>query len=302
MSVSLCLHGGAGEIRRENFSSIELENYHRSLQEMYLEGMNKLNQGEAALNVVKDVCILLEDNPLFNAGIGSVLNREGEIEMDASLMCGEQFQSRGVFGLKYTQNPIEVAWKLWQSTGPSILFAEGAEEFARLSAVKSIEQSQLQTSKRYQQWQDFKKSNKQSLDHGGSTGTVGVVARDLKGNLAAATSTGGMTGKWKGRASDSGISHIGNFACNQTLAISCTGTGDHFIQECFSYDVHAQILYGGVHFKEAIINGLEKIRKRGGQGGVIAINHKGEYFCPFNSRGMFRACGSDLKNFKVEIF
>lgn len=296
----LAIHGGAGVISRNSFTFEEFKSYEESLAKVLDQGQKLLNAGKSAIDIVTACVMALEDDPLFNAGRGSVFNSEGEVEMDASVMDSKLNWGAGVSGLKLIKNPILVAKDLLYLKTHSLLAGQKAEEWALARGLAKEERDYFRTRKRKEHYESFKKNQKQTLDHGGETHTVGAVCLDKEGHLAAATSTGGMTGKWSGRVSDSAIIGSGTWAHSETLAVSATGTGDIFIQENFCYQAHQKMLQG-MNLKEALESSLERIKEKGGSGGAIAISRKGEVAMPFNSGGMFRGF-SDGNKKDIYIF
>ncbi len=300
--MSLAIHGGAGLISKDHFTDKELTEYRKGLREVLDRSKQMWLEGEEAISIVIECVRLLEDNPLFNAGKGSVLNSQGVVEMDASIMgpssTHENYWGAGVSGLTQVKNPIYVANELRKMNQHSLLSGEGARNFAKNLGVKHLAPDSFITSKRKLQFQNFLKNKEITLDHGSVSSdkpyqegqTVGAVCLDKKGNLAAATSTGGMTGKMDGRVSDSAIIGQGTWAHAKTLAISATGTGDHFIQICFCHRVHMRMLYEKLSLEQAIQEGLDELASIGGNGGAVAVDLEGNVSLLFNSGGMFRAC------------
>lgn len=291
------IHGGAGTLSRELYSSQEISDYRAELEHILRTSGESLAKGLTAHQVCLEATALFEANPLFNAGRGSVLNERGEVECDASFMCGKLKRGAGVSGLIYQIYPSAVAYELFKANRHALLAGEGAQLFAASIKTQTLSREQFITPKRRQQWEQWNlKRDQQMLDHGGNT--VGVVALDRSGNLASLTSTGGMTGKMLGRVSDSAIIGAGTYADNDTAAISCTGTGDVFIQRQTAAFVHNLIL-SGTSLKKATDLGLEQIRNSHGQGGLIALKQNGESVMAFNTGGMFR--GSLGANSKMVI-
>jgi beta-aspartyl-peptidase (threonine type) len=232
----------------------------------------------------------LEDSPLFNAGKGSVFTNTGKHEMDASLMKGDTLEAGGVAGISLVRNPILLARAVMEKTEHVLLCGVGAEEFARQTGAKFEEEEYFFVEHRHKQWKQSE-GDKTSMDHNDKKfGTVGAVALDSFGNLAAGTSTGGMTNKKFGRVGDTPIIGAGTYANNKTCAISCTGNGEFFIRGVVAYDVSCLMEYKGLSLKDAcdiVVN--EKLIKIGGEGGLIALDTKGNIELVFNSEGMYRA-------------
>lgn len=287
--ISLVIHGGAGAVYPGLYSEDEIKAYNQALQKTLDIGFEVLKNKGSAIDAVTAAVIELENNPLFNAGRGSVLCADGRIQMDAALMCGSTGECGGVTLVENIQNPILAARAVMEKTPHRLFGAKDAENLAKHFGLELKPPEYFRTPKRVEQLEDAKKRNTIELDHDSDNShTVGAVAVDAKGNLAAATSTGGMTNKKPGRVSDTSIIGAGTYADNQSLAISCTGTGDVFIQNVSSYDAHALMAYKGLGLDEACQQVLEKIKLRGGNGGVIAVNKQGKHFFGFNSGGMFR--------------
>ena len=301
-SFSLAIHGGAGVIRKELYSGSELKAYRNALKEVVEIGGRILNKGGSAQEAVVACVMKLEDLPMFNAGKGSVFASDGSIEMDACLMCGKTLNAGGVTKVTVIKNPILAAKLVMEKTNHRLIAGKSIEELAREYGLQTEPKEYFITQKRYEQFVKAKQVGKMSLDHGSDSNTVGAVALDTNSNLAAATSTGGMTLKMGGRVSDTSILGAGNYANNETLAISATGTGDEFIRHVSCYDVHAQIIYGNISLEDALRSALDKVKSTGGEGGFIAINKEGDIFMPFNSGGMFRGSMTSEGTVSVGIF
>ncbi|MCB0712604.1 MAG: isoaspartyl peptidase/L-asparaginase [Ignavibacteriae bacterium] len=306
--IALAIHGGAGTITQGSINREEEEEYRRGLREPLEEGKKMLQVGVDAFDVVVHVVAMLEDNPLFNAGRGSVFTNSGTHEMDAAVMRGSDRAAGAVAGVSGIRNPIELARLVLEKSEHVLLAGAGAEEFAREMGLPFEEAAYFHTDQRYAQLLEAQKVGRVQLDHtenGGEEtgvgeekfGTVGAVACDVRGNLAAATSTGGMTNKRWGRVGDSPLIGAGTWADNRTCAVSCTGHGEYFMRWVAAYDLAALIEYRGLPLEE-MANYLVKIKLReaGGEGGLIAVNRQGEVALPFNSEGMYRGWtdGTDL--------
>lgn len=297
--MSLAIHGGAGLISREQFSEDELKEYRKSLSEILHSGREMWDRGADALDIVQHCVCLFEDNSLFNAGKGAVFNAEGFIEMDASIMglkssSSHLYWGAGVSGLRHVRNPILLANELRKMNLHSLISGEGAIKLAKDHGAIFESEDYFMTTKRKNQYQSFLKNKKMSLDHGMDQSnqegeTVGAVCLDKTGHLAAATSTGGMTGKMVGRVSDSAIIGHGTWAHPQTLAISATGTGDHFVQVGFCHRVHMKMELEKISIDQAIDEALNELHASGGNGGAVAVDSSGNVSMRFNSGGMFRA-------------
>lgn len=294
----MVIHGGAGTINREEMSA-ELEKaYLKGLQEALDAGYAVLQEGGSAVNAVKAASVVLEDNILFNAGKGSVFTKKGLHEMDAAIMDGETLEAGAVAGVRNVRNPIELAMEVLRNSNHVFLSGKGANDFAIKQGVKLEPDEYFFSQFRYDQWKVIRDSDNYTLDHTlpdvsgfkeKKFGTVGAVACDFNGNIAAATSTGGMTNKKYGRIGDSPMIGCGTYANNNTCAVSCTGHGEIFIQAVAAYDVSALIEYKKLSLTEACQEVvLNKLVKMEGEGGLIAVNNKGDFALVFNSEGMYR--------------
>ncbi|MDZ4824644.1 MAG: isoaspartyl peptidase/L-asparaginase [Flavobacteriales bacterium] len=288
---TIAIHGGAGTISRTSMTPGKETEYTNALHEALNIGYAVLERGGASLDAVESAVMSLENCPLFNAGRGSVFTHEGHHEMDASIMGGDTLAAGAVAIVRSVQNPISLARAVMEHSEHVMLCGEGAEVFARKQNLSFQPKSYFNTEHRHQQLLKAKEENTIQLDHSGEKkfGTVGAVALDANGNLAAATSTGGMTNKQWGRIGDTPIIGAGTYANNKTCAVSCTGHGEFFIRAVVAYDVSCLMEYGGMSLQEAsqlVIN--EKLVKLGGEGGFIAIDASGNICLPFNSEGMYR--------------
>ena len=306
--LTIVIHGGAGTILREHMT-VDLEvAYTEGLKAAVDAGFAVLEQGGAAVNAVKAAIVVLEDNVLFNAGRGSVFTKKGVQEMDAAIMNGATLEAGAVAGVRNVRNPIMLATEVMLHSNHVFLSGKGANDFAIKQGVKLEPDEYFFSQFRYDQWKSIRDSDNYSLDHTHQRleelmrdkkfGTVGAVACDDKGNIAAATSTGGMTNKKYGRIGDSPIIGIGTYANNDTCAISCTGHGEPFIRSVAAYDVSCLMEYKGYTLLEAmniVVN--DKLTKLDGEGGMIGVDAKGNHAMILNSAGMYRAyCCSDGSN------
>ncbi|HEV7606313.1 MAG TPA: isoaspartyl peptidase/L-asparaginase [Steroidobacteraceae bacterium] len=285
---AIAIHGGAGTLSRRETSAEQ--------ERAYTEGLNAaLDAGHAVLEAkgssldaaVTAVCVL-EDNPLFNAGRGAVLTRDGLAELDASVMDGRTLAAGAVTGLRHVKNPIALARLVMDRSPHVMLVGEGAEEFARLQGVEMVSNEYFRTPVRQQQLHRLLGGSAEKENDLVAFGTVGAVALDVLGNVAAATSTGGMTGKRWGRVGDSPIIGAGTYASNSSCAVSATGHGEYFIRAAVAHDICAQVEYLRLPLAEAAANVLGKMKALGGNGGIIAVDPRGEIVLAFNSEGMFR--------------
>ena len=277
---AIVIHGGAGTIIKENMSP-ELEKlYQQKLTEALDAGSLILNQGGSSLDAVTAAIMKMENSPLFNAGKGAVFTEEGKNEMDASIMDGSNINAGAVAGVQTIKNPILAARAVMEQSNHVMLNGEGADLFAKNHGLEIVDSSYFFTERR---WKYFKKVNKDKF------GTVGAVALDMSGNLAAATSTGGMTNKMKGRVGDSPIIGAGTYADNKSCAVSATGHGEYFIRNVVAYDIAALMKYSGVSLKEAsnyVI--MKKLKDQNAEGGIIALDKAGNFVMTFNTKGMYR--------------
>jgi len=267
--------------------------YRAALQLSLDSGKKVLESGGSALDAVSASVMVLEDSHLFNAGRGAVYTAIGTQEMDASIMNGADRKAGAVAMVKGVKNPIQLARLVMDKSEHVFLAAQGAEEFARVQGVKFEAPEYFHDELRYKQWQSVKGTDKTQLDHtpivDEKFGTVGAVALDASGNIAAATSTGGMTNKKFGRVGDSPIIGSGTYANNKTCAVSCTGSGEYFLRGVVAYDVSCLMEYKGLSLAEATKTVIqERLIEIGGDGGLIAVDQKGNVSLEFNTEGMYR--------------
>ncbi len=289
--ISIAIHGGAGVISKSSMSAENERAYHADLGRALDAGYAVLEKGGSSLDAVVAAVKILEDSPLFNAGKGAVFNHAGVNELDAAIMDGATQKAGAVAGVRHVRNPIELARMVMERTPHVLLAGEGAEEFALEQGMPLVPGSYFYTQRRWQQLEDAQKAERSaSLSEDiGYFGTVGAVARDRDGNLAAATSTGGMTNKRWGRIGDSPIIGAGTYADNATCAVSATGSGEYFIRAVVAHEICARVRLSGVSAAEAardVIHG--KLQALGGDGGVIVVDAKGALSLEFNTEGMFR--------------
>jgi beta-aspartyl-peptidase (threonine type) len=294
----LAIHGGAGTILRKNMTTDKEDAYHESLREALEAGNDILNKKGTAIEAVSVAVSTMEDSPLFNAGKGSVYSNSGENEMEASIMEGDNLRAGAIAGVKNIKNPIQLAKSILFDDDFVYLIGKGAEEYAESRKLEKVADEYFHTQFRKEQWLAAKGQGKALLDHDADKkfGTVGAVALDLDGNLAAATSTGGLTNKKYGRIGDSSVIGSGTYANNNTCAISCTGYGEFFLRAIVAYDVSCLMEYKGLSLKEACDQVvMKKLVEMKGEGGLIALDAAGNYEFSFNSEGMYRGIvGSDL--------
>lgn len=295
----IAIHGGAGAITRSQLSQEQELRYIQALSDIVETGQRMLEDGRNALDVVTEAVRLLEECPLFNAGIGAVYTRDETHELDACVMDGNTLNAGAVAGVSHLRNPILAARLVMERSPHVMMIGEGAENFAIAQGMERVSADIFSTPERYAQLLAARTAGETVLDHSASPldentkmGTVGAVALDMFGNLAAATSTGGMTNKLPGRVGDSPLVGAGCYANNASVAVSCTGTGEVFIRALAAYDIAALMDYGGLSLSEACERVvMEKLPALGGSGGLIAIDHEGNVALPFNSEGMYRAWG-----------
>ena len=292
----IAIHGGAGAISREHMSAAQEQRYIQALSEIVEAGQKILADGGSALDAVTEAVRLLEECPLFNAGIGSVFTRDGTHELDACIMEGASLNAGAVAGVSRLRNPVLAARLVMEQSPHVLLVGEGAEQFAAQHGMPWVEPSVFSTPERLAQLQlaqgqvVLDHDSRAPLDPDRKFGTVGAVALDLHGNLAAATSTGGMTNKLPGRVGDSPLVGAGCYANNANAAISCTGTGELFMRTLAAYDIAALREYRVLSLQQATERVImEKIPTLGGSGGAIAVDNQGNVALPFNSEGMYRA-------------
>jgi len=293
----IAIHGGAGAISRAMMTPAREQDYVQALFTIVRTGQSMLENGASALDCVTETVRLLEECPLFNAGIGSVFTADETHELDACVMDGYSLQAGAVAGVRHLRNPVLAARLVLEESPHVLLIGAGAEMFAMRHGMAHVDNALFSTNERYAQLQQAREAQLVVLDHGGAPlderskmGTVGAVALDYAGNLAAATSTGGMTNKLPGRVGDSPIVGAGCYANNASVAVSCTGTGEVFMRTLAAYDLSALMEYGNLSLQEAcerVI--LEKLPALGGSGGAVAIDREGNVALLFNSEGMYRA-------------
>ncbi|MBI4851939.1 MAG: isoaspartyl peptidase/L-asparaginase [Acidobacteria bacterium] len=313
----LVIHGGAGVILRENLTAEQEQAYRDKLKEALVAGHEILKDGGKSLDAVEAVIKILEDSPLFNAGKGAVFTSSGIVELDASVMDGATLKAGSVAGLKHIKNPISLARLVMEKSPHVMMVGVGAEKFAQEQGMGFVEQKYFFTERRWKQLQEEKAKERKSQLNKKKTvfnfstsqqeaqkfGTVGAVALDKAGNLAAGTSTGGTTNKKFGRVGDSPIIGAGTYANNQTCGVSATGHGEYFIRSVVAYDISALMEYKGLSLKEAADKVvMDKLVKLGGSGGVIAMDKQGNIATPFNSPGMYRGSIDEKGKITIGIF
>lgn len=306
-TFSIAIHGGAGTLVK-GLMTLELETeYKTALKKARDKGYEILKRGGSALDAVEVAVRLLEDSPLFNAGKGAVFTAEGTHEMDAAIMDGKTIEAGAVSLITGIKNPVSLARDVMEKSYHVFLAGEGAMQFAKGEGYEVESPEYFYDEIRYKQWQGIKDSDSFQLDHSvkkdGKFGTVGAVACDANGNIAAGTSTGGMTNKKWGRVGDSPMIGAGNYANNKTCAISCTGSGEFFIRGVVAYDVSCLMEHKGMSLKAAAEEVIHKrILDIGGDGGLIAVDAQGNIAMPFNTEGMYRAFKTSDGKEEISIY
>ncbi|TXH20980.1 MAG: isoaspartyl peptidase/L-asparaginase [Chitinophagaceae bacterium] len=310
----LVIHGGAGTILKKNMTPEKEQAYIQALTQSLEAGYKVLNNGGSSLDAVEAAIQIMEDSPLFNAGKGAVFTHDGRNELDASIMNGKNLMAGAVAGITTIKNPISAARAVMDKSEHVMMVGAGAELFAQKAGLKIVDPKYFWTQERWDGLQRAIKedSAKAVLDHDGKVsyhlgtinkdnkfGTVGCVALDQQGNLAAGTSTGGMTNKKYGRVGDSPIIGAGTYCDNNTAGISCTGWGEYFIRNVVAKSVSDLIEYKKYSLQKATKTVLDKVGAMGGDGGMIALNKKGQIAMPFNTEGMYR--GAITSDGKIEI-
>ncbi len=296
--IALAIHGGAGTILRSQMTPDLEAEYRGGLEKGLHAGWEVLHRGGSSLDAVEAAVVSLEDFPLFNAGRGSVFTHEGKQEMDAAIMNGKDLTAGAVAFVRNIRNPIKLARLVMERTEHVLLAGDGANQFAEQLGVVTEADEYFFTEHRWLQLQEAIARGRVQLDHSTAkpVGTVGAVACDSKGNLAAATSTGGMTNKQFGRVGDTPLIGAGTYA-DRTCAVSCTGHGEFFMRGVSAYDVAARMDYKGLNLDEAAHETIERLTYIGGEGGLIAVDTNGNVSLPFNCEGMYRGfvgMGGDL--------
>ncbi|MBK8350506.1 MAG: isoaspartyl peptidase/L-asparaginase [Saprospirales bacterium] len=303
---SIAIHGGAGTILQSEMSAEKEKGYKDALQDALNAGYKVLENGGTSLDAVEQSMMQLENCPLFNAAKGAVFNALGKHEMDASIMEGKNRMAGAVSGVHNIQHPTSLARQVMEQTEHVFLIGEGAMDFAATIGFPFIDDDYFYDEFRYQQWLKIKDSEKFQLDHtivDKKFGTVGAVALDIHGNLAAATSTGGMTNKKFGRVGDSPIIGAGTYANNATCAVSCTGSGEYFIRGVVAYDVSCLMEYKGLSLQAACDEVVQhRLKNMDGDGGLIAVDTQGNIVLSFNTEGMYRACRNNEGRHEVSIY
>jgi L-asparaginase / beta-aspartyl-peptidase len=293
---ALVIHGGAGNIQPESVTPEQSEEYLNQLAMALKVGEEILSNGGSSLDAVEEVVKILEDSPLFNAGKGAVFNIDGKNELDASIMCGATNNAGAVTGLTTIKNPISAARIVMEKSPHVFLSGKSAEAFVYENGLEIVDPGYFFDQRRWDQYREYVRQNVNSrrgsldlYDDDVKMGTVGAVALDMHGNIAAATSTGGMTGKYPGRIGDSPMIGAGNYASNLSCGVSATGHGEYFIRNLIAYDVAARMQYKGQSLKDAAVDLIQgKLKEQNANGGIIAIDKDGNVVMEFNTTAMFR--------------
>ncbi|WP_203257484.1 isoaspartyl peptidase/L-asparaginase family protein [Hyunsoonleella ulvae] len=313
VEFAIVIHGGAGYMRKDNISKEKEAEYRQKLEEAIRVGYTILKDGGSSLDAVQKTINILEDSPLFNAGKGGVFTNEGTCEHDASIMDGKTLNAGASAGTKMVKNPIDLARAIMEDSPHVMLAREGAETFAKEQGLDIVDPEYFYTEKSMKSLERVKASEQKKVAsfydadiQNSKFGTVGCAALDKHGNLAAGTSTGGMTNKRWGRIGDSPIIGAGTYANNATCAVSSTGWGEYFIRGTVAYDISALMEYKALSLedaaKEVIQNKLPNVGDGKGNGGIIAIDHNGNMVMEFNTPGMFRATMNNKGELYVEMF
>lgn len=306
-NFGIAIHGGAGTLIKGLMTPDLEAHYKAALQNALTQGYSILESGGSSIDAVEKAVKLLEDSPLFNAGKGSVFTAQGTHEMDASIMDGETLNAGAVSLITGIKNPVSLARDVMEKSEHVFLAGDGAMRFAEELNYSLEDANYFYDEFRHKQWLEIKDTDSFQLDHStkkdSKFGTVGAVACDQKGNIAAATSTGGMTNKKWGRVGDSPMIGAGTYANNKTCAVSCTGSGEYFIRGVVAYDVSSLMEFKNLSLAEAAHEVIQKrILEIGGDGGLIAIDAYGNVAMPFNTEGMYRACKSSYGLEEIAIY
>jgi beta-aspartyl-peptidase (threonine type) len=309
---ALAIHGGAGDLPRVPFTTAREDAYRHGLAQALAAGQRLLDHGGCALDAVQAAVTVLEDDPLFNAGRGAVLSADGTAELDAAIMDGTDLRAGAVAQLRHIRNPVQLARAVLEDASQVFLVGDGAESFARQAGLAVVDNEYFITPDRRQQLAALKL--RQALADSSASapllpldepplGTVGAVARDAGGRLAAATSTGGIAGKRSGRVGDSPVIGAGTYADNQTCAVSTTGHGEWFLRTVQAYDISARLRYGGYTLANAVSEAIvQRLSSLGAAGGLIAVDRQGEIVMRYNTPIMFRASVRAGEAASVQIY
>jgi len=311
-NFGIVIHGGAGTILKENMSDSLEQAYERKLEEAIRTGHEILANGGTAMEAVQKTINIMEDSPLFNSAKGAVFTNEGKNELDASIMDGKTLNAGAIAGVTNVKNPINLAYQVMENSEHVLLSGKGAEQFAKEQGLEIVDPEYFYTENRFKAMEKAREREKEKSNKTAfydpfikdkKFGTVGCAALDKNGNLAAGTSTGGMSNKKYNRIGDAPIIGAGTYANNKTCAISSTGWGEYFIRGVVAYDISAMMEYKGVSLKEATAEVIQKkLPEMGGNGGIIAIDHKGNVSMEFNTAGMYRATMNTNGDMEIGIY
>jgi L-asparaginase / beta-aspartyl-peptidase len=301
--LAIAIHGGAGTISHTAMSADNEASYRAGLAAALDAGYGVLDGGGSSLDAVSAAVRSLEDDPLFNAGRGAVLAHDGSVELDAAVMEGRQLRAGAVAGIRRIRNPVVLARLVMERSPYVMLIGAGAEEFAVEQGLALVPNEYFRTAIRERQLERVRHGARAAINDLAALGTVGAVARDAHGDLAAATSTGGLMDKRCGRVGDSPIIGAGTYADNASCAVSATGHGEFFIRHAVAHDICARVAYGGVALARAVQDVLQlRLKPVGGEGGVIAIDPAGEVAMDFNTDGMYRGFCNSRGQRSIAIF
>lgn len=296
--IRLAIHGGAGDPAP---GGADGQPQCAALRDIAETGQRLLREGASALDVVEQMVMRLEECPLFNAGVGAVLNRDGAPELDAAIMDGKSRACGAVAGVSRTRSPVRLARAVMERSPHVMFLGAGADALGRELGLPEVTPDYFVTEERFRQLKEAHRKGVIALDHDSAFGTVGAVARDAQGHLAAATSTGGLTNKHPGRVGDTPLIGAGTFADDASAAVSATGTGESFMRAVFGYHVHARMRFSAWDLARACDEGLAEVKRLGGRGGCIAIDRDGHIALPFNSHAMYRAWLGADGNLRVAV-
>lgn len=302
MSWSLAIHGGAGVIEKGEMTGAQEAQYHAGLKAALEHGGAMLARGQSALDAVEQTVRILEDNPIFNAGRGATFSKDGTIELDAAIMDGSNKKAGAVAGVHYTKNPISLARAVMDQSERLLLISTGADEFSRAKGLEQVLPEYFHTKLRVNQLEKWREKQLSKLNNSHKFGTVGALALDENGNLAAATSTGGITGKEFGRVGDCPIIGAGTIAINGICAVSCTGTGEYFIRENAARQIVDRIQWNKQNLEDAAFETIMAIGELGGDGGLIAMDGSGDVVFALNDLGMYRGLISSSHSVQTAIY
>ncbi|MGB6603542.1 MAG: isoaspartyl peptidase/L-asparaginase [Steroidobacteraceae bacterium] len=301
---AIAVHGGAGAVPRATLSAAREQRYRAGLEAALDSGYEVLARGGASLDAVATAVRILEDDPAFNAGRGAALTRDGAAELDAAIMEGKQLRAGAVASVRHVKNPVELARRVMEKSRHVLLVGSGAEEFALEEGFTLVPNHYFRTPERLEQLESEQRGERVSdLVPPRSQGTVGAVARDAAGTLAAATSTGGLTNKRPGRVGDSPIIGAGTYARNGVAAVSATGHGEYFIRAVAAHHVCAAVEFRGLTLRQAVHELLRQVLPAlGGDGGLIAVGADGEIVMDFSTEGMFRGARDSSGRREIAIY